>query len=80
MEKPALSVVPANGSNNIALAGGGVSDVLSTSKEPLLEKIQVPETKQQDSSDSDETMEVNGSEEHVDKPELKKRWVSVLLE
>ncbi|XP_022854967.1 probable WRKY transcription factor 32 [Olea europaea var. sylvestris] len=73
MEKPALSVVPANGSNNIALAGGGVSDVLSSSKEPLLEKIQVPETKQQDSSDSDETMEVNGSEEHVDKPELKKR-------
>ncbi|CAI9765371.1 unnamed protein product [Fraxinus pennsylvanica] len=74
MEKPALSVVPANGSNNTALAGGGLSDVLSTSsKEPLLEKIQVPETKQQDSSGSDETMEVNGSEEHVDKPELKKR-------
>ncbi|KAL2502463.1 putative WRKY transcription factor 32 [Forsythia ovata] len=75
MERPAPSVVPVNGSNNAALAGSGPRESIlsTTSKEPLLEKIQVPETKQQASSGSDETMEINGREEHVDKPELKKR-------
>ncbi|CAI9760994.1 unnamed protein product [Fraxinus pennsylvanica] len=74
IERPAPSVEPANGSNNTDLAGSGLSEsVLSTSRELLLEKVQVPRIKQQNSSGSDETMEINGSEKHVDKPELKKR-------
>ncbi|KAI3446942.1 hypothetical protein Pfo_003607 [Paulownia fortunei] len=73
--RPALPIVPVNGSNDTSHPVRCVNDPAPStpSKEPLLGIDEIPETKQQESSGSDETTEINMKEEYVDGPECKKR-------
>ncbi|KAI3444017.1 hypothetical protein Pfo_000682 [Paulownia fortunei] len=72
--RPALPIVPVNGSDDISHPVRSFNDPVpsTSSKEPLLVIDQIPETKQQDSCGSDETMETNVKDE-VDGPEYKRR-------
>ncbi|KAL3824631.1 hypothetical protein ACJIZ3_020660 [Penstemon smallii] len=77
--KPALPIVPVSGSSDITHSPRVHITPPASSKEPLPEIDQIPETKQQESSGSDETTEANVKEEYVDGPEFKKRQDSNTL-
>lgn len=74
--KPTLSIVPFNGNDDKTLPVKHFNDpVPSTpSKEPLIGIDEIPDIKQQESSDSDQTMETNTKEVHADGPEFKNRY------
>ncbi|KAG8367589.1 hypothetical protein BUALT_Bualt16G0087800 [Buddleja alternifolia] len=80
--RPALQIVAVNGSNDTTHPERNVNDpVPSTpSKEPLLGIEQIPETKQQESSGSDETTETDIKEECADGSESRKRQVANYIE
>ncbi|KAK6151592.1 hypothetical protein DH2020_014227 [Rehmannia glutinosa] len=63
--KPALPIVPVNGSNDATHPARCINDQVQAnpSKQPLLENEEIPETKKQESSDSDETTEINMEEQ-----------------
>ncbi|XP_022869840.1 probable WRKY transcription factor 32 [Olea europaea var. sylvestris] len=67
----ALSVVPANESDNAARPLRAINE--SSLEKPSVEMAQIPETKQQDATNSDENVEISTKEEHVNELELKKR-------
>ncbi|KAL2482790.1 putative WRKY transcription factor 32 [Forsythia ovata] len=67
----ALSVVPANGSDNAAHPVRAIND--SSMEKPLMEMAQILETNPKDATNSDETVEISTKEEHVNELELKKR-------
>ncbi|CAI9787417.1 unnamed protein product [Fraxinus pennsylvanica] len=67
----ASSVVPANESDNEARPLRAIND--SSLEKPSMEMAQIPETKRQDATNSDETGEISTKEEHVNEIELKKR-------
>ncbi|XP_073154344.1 probable WRKY transcription factor 32 [Henckelia pumila] len=73
--KAARPIMPSNGSDDTTHSLRCPSDpVPSTSSKETLRGIdQIPETKQQESSGSDETTEINFKDEHVDDPECVNR-------
>ncbi|GFP83627.1 probable WRKY transcription factor 32 [Phtheirospermum japonicum] len=71
---PVLPLVPVSGINDTNQSTACSNDPVQAnmSKQPLPGSDEVPETKKQESSDSDETTEIN-MEEYVDGAECKKR-------